>query len=59
MISSNIATVFAPNLLRPKNEDITETVLDTNNVAAIMHSMIDDFEFLFKVFFFFFLSPLL
>lgn len=48
MTSSNLATVFAPNLLKSPNDDVQTTIEDQPHASSMMQTMIDDFGFLFK-----------
>jgi len=56
----NLATVFAPNLLAPRDKNMLQMVEDTPLVHGLVNSLIKDFDFIFTVnnhphlFFFFF-----
>jgi len=46
MKSNNLATVFAPNVLRSLEDDM---LTNTAQSSHILQTMIDDFEYLFPV----------
>jgi hypothetical protein len=49
MTSSNLAMVFAPNLLRSSLEDVNMSIADNSASSAIMISLIDNYSQLFVV----------
>jgi hypothetical protein len=49
MTPSNLAMVFAPNLLKSRDQTANMSMLDTNSSSTILESMIQNFDFLFGV----------
>jgi hypothetical protein len=49
MTASNLAMVFAPNLLRSRDDSLDTCMADTPHAAKIMESLIDHYAFLFNV----------
>ena len=50
MNAANLAMVFAPNLLRPHEENFSHSIADTPHASHILESLIHDFDFFFKDF---------
>ncbi|KYR00663.1 pleckstrin (PH) domain-containing protein [Tieghemostelium lacteum] len=49
MTSVNLATVFAPNILRPQKESLNQIMEDSNFVTSIIKVIIDEIAFISKV----------
>jgi hypothetical protein len=49
MNASNIAMVFAPNLLRSKDESLDTCIADTPHAAKITEALLNNFDSLFAV----------
>lgn len=55
MTEANLAIVFGPNLLRPKSESVLRIIEDAKHVNGVTLSLIEEFEYLVTVSFFFLL----
>jgi hypothetical protein len=49
MNAANLAMVFAPNLLRPRSNDLSVIVSDSPHAVHILETLIMDFDYLFDV----------
>jgi hypothetical protein len=47
MNAANLAMVFAPNLLRPPEENFSETIADTPHASQILETLIHEFNYFF------------
>ncbi|EGC29951.1 hypothetical protein DICPUDRAFT_158397 [Dictyostelium purpureum] len=49
MTSSNLAIVFSPTLLRPKEESLETMMTDSNTISEIVKILIDEFNALYEI----------
>lgn len=47
MTSTNLAIIFGPTVMRPKNEDVVKMIEDARHVNAVFLMVIDEYDYLF------------
>ncbi|KAM9989661.1 hypothetical protein ACTFIY_005703 [Dictyostelium cf. discoideum] len=49
MTSSNLAIVFSPTLLRPKEESLESMMTDSNSISEVVRVLIEEFHVLYEI----------